>query len=64
MIGRAKVKPSEEPVALACNGCGAHPPEPMETRVVEGIALLMCTNPTVCRRRAQKAGRWEGVFWG
>lgn len=37
MIGRAKPIPPGEP---SCNGCGAQPPEPMETRVVEGVALL------------------------
>jgi len=50
---RGETKPPEQ-----CDGCGATPPEPLEARVIQGVPLVMCVNPTTCRLRAQARGRW------
>lgn len=42
-----------------CDACGATEPPPLEPAVVEGVPVVMCADPVMCRMRAQKRGMWK-----
>jgi hypothetical protein len=47
--------PAELPT---CDPCGVHG-VPMETRALEGVDVLMCTDWRACITRAKATGTWK-----
>jgi hypothetical protein len=34
---------------------------PIESKMIDGIMVLMCVDPVACRRRAENNGRWKST---
>lgn len=47
------------PACVRCDACRSYGPASiMERRTIEGMAVVLCVDAKLCRRRCEVAGTW------